>query len=216
MTLIVIELTDGERSMLRSGINEWGGPAAATDELALAMGFADRDDLHDHSARLWEAVKLASPMEALDWARVLVMTEFVFASDVFGSGRDWSITSGIPDDESIATLRSLQRKFGKAGVGRTQFSPTSHQEYEWHSSAATAIRVYKHGRSDLAGLVAAVSETVESFGEDLAALGRLADKLIELEALPETDQRAAVLAELDHLQAEFDERLGQRRRMFWL
>lgn len=216
MVMIEIELTDSERSMLLAGINEWGGPAAVTDELAVAMGFAGREDLHDHSNQLHTAVRTGSALPGFDWARVLVMTEFVFASDVFGSGMDWSTTTGIPDTEAIATLRSLQRKFSRAGAARSQFSPTSHQEYQWHSSAATAIRIFKHGRSDLQALISALAETVESFGEDLETLEQTAAKLEELRAQPEREQREAAMAEFERLESSLADRLGGRRRMFWL
>jgi hypothetical protein len=45
-----------------------------------------------------------------DWRRVLLATEVVFASDVFGSGLDWSTTTGFSDADSISLLRSIQRK----------------------------------------------------------------------------------------------------------
>lgn len=216
MTMIEMELTDRERLMLRCGVKEWVGPAAVTDELALAMGFTDREDLHSQTGRLFDAVRSASPLVAFDWARILVMTEFVFTSDVFGSGTDWPITTGIPDAESIEILRVLQRKFAKAGIGRRQFKPTIHDEYWWHFSAASAIRVYKHGRSDLSGLADAMAETIKSFGEDLAALEQLATKLAEFEELPESEQRTAVMAELDETETAFEERPGRRCRMFFI
>ena len=37
-----------------------------------------------------------------------------FASDVFGSGWDWSITTGLADEDTIRILRSLQRKIARA------------------------------------------------------------------------------------------------------
>ncbi len=120
MAMIEIDLTDTERQMLLAGINEWGGPAAPTDELAIAMGFASREDLHAQRARLRGALEARAPMVRLDWARVLGMTEFVFASDVFGSGIDWSITTGIPDAEPIQTLRGLQHKSNRSGAARSQ------------------------------------------------------------------------------------------------
>ena len=47
--------------------------------------------------------------------RSLLMTEVVFASDVVGSGMEWTITTGLTDQETIATLRGLQRKLLNAG-----------------------------------------------------------------------------------------------------
>jgi len=43
--LIAIDLTDDERAVLRAGLVEWGGPARVTQELAIAMGFRDQDNL---------------------------------------------------------------------------------------------------------------------------------------------------------------------------
>ena len=48
-----------------------------------------------------------------DWTRALVATEFVWASDVFGSGLDSIHTFGYSDEEAVAILRSLQRKLRK-------------------------------------------------------------------------------------------------------
>jgi hypothetical protein len=51
----------------------------------------------------------------------LLAAESVFASDVVGSGLDWPTTTGIPDAESIAILRGLQRKLPR-WRGSTQFT----------------------------------------------------------------------------------------------
>ena len=145
------------------------------------------------------------------------LAEFVFASDVFGSGIDWSITTGIPDRDAIETLRVLQRKFTRAGAAGNQFKPNSHQEFQWYIKAATAIRIYKHGRSDFPALIAAMSETVDSFGDDLADLRTTKAKLEDLLVLPESEQRDAAMAEFERLEAVLSERLGNsRRRRFWL
>ncbi|MEM9204186.1 MAG: hypothetical protein AAGC53_21310, partial [Actinomycetota bacterium] len=61
------------------------------------------------------------------------MTEFVFISNVFGSGRDWHITTGFSDEDSIRLLREVQGRFTTVGASRAAFGPTSHQEYQWQS-----------------------------------------------------------------------------------
>ena len=114
--LLSIALTAEERRLLRHGLGEWGGPARCTDELALAMGFADVKDLFAQSDRLVNSLESQSPLSAPDWRRVLAATEIVFASDVFGSGVDWPTTTGLLDDETIKLLRSVQRKVSKGGV----------------------------------------------------------------------------------------------------
>jgi hypothetical protein len=40
----------------------------------------------------------------------LFLTEISWASDLVGSGVDFSIVSGLTDDEAIKLLRSVQRK----------------------------------------------------------------------------------------------------------
>ena len=105
-----LPLTDDERQLLWAGLVEWGGPARCTDEMAVAMGFAGVPDLFAQSDRITSALKLRQPLTRDDWVRTLLATEIVFASNVVGSGHDWSITTGISDEDSIRILRSVQTK----------------------------------------------------------------------------------------------------------
>ena len=113
--MLLPDLDDTERRLLRWGIIEWGGPARCTDEMAVAMGFRSIQDLFDSGRRLAGSIEAGAPLTALDWLRVLLATEIVFASNTIGSGLDWSITSGMSDEESLAALRSVQRKL--VGIG---------------------------------------------------------------------------------------------------
>lgn len=108
--LIQIELDERERRLLRCGILEWGGPARCTDAMAIAIGFRSAADLLAQSDRLAGAVASGEAMSSLDWRRALLATEIAFASDVVGSGSDWSATTGLSDAVSLITLRSVQRK----------------------------------------------------------------------------------------------------------
>lgn len=108
--LIDVPLTDDERRLLRHGLLEWGGPARCTDAMAVAMGFDDVEDLFRESDRLRVALAQGDPLTQRDWVRTLLATEIVFVSDVLGSGWDWSITTGFPDDETIRLLRGVQRR----------------------------------------------------------------------------------------------------------
>ena len=107
---IHLDLTDHERAILRSGLVEWGGPARVTQELAVAMGFKDQDDLFRDGDRLVEALESREPMTPRDWARAILATEIVFVSNLVGSGCDWSITTGFSDADTLKTLREIQRK----------------------------------------------------------------------------------------------------------
>ncbi|MEV3965187.1 hypothetical protein AB0M34_30600 [Nocardia sp. NPDC050193] len=115
--LVAIELSEDEREVLRRGLGEWGGPAHCTEALAVAMGFRSVVDLHGQGRRLRSALTSDKPLSVGDWRRTLVATEFAFASDVFGSGVEWSTTTGLSDEESIRVLRRLQRKLNRA-LGR--------------------------------------------------------------------------------------------------
>ena len=110
LRLIEIQLDDTERRVLRWGLVEWLGPARPTQELAQAMGFADVAELQDDVVRLGDAIDARAPLTATDWVRALLATEIVFISDVVGSGSDWEITVGLPDDVSLRAIRRLQRK----------------------------------------------------------------------------------------------------------
>ena len=116
MDEVEVELTDDERSMLRWGLLDWGGPASPTDDLARVMGFESLADLSAQARRIAEAVWTGQGLSRRDWTRALVATEFVWASDVFGSGLESIHTWGYTDAEGIATLRSIQRKLLSAGA----------------------------------------------------------------------------------------------------
>jgi hypothetical protein len=107
--------------VLIGGVVEWGGPAHCTEEFAVAMGFTSVAGLFDSQDRLLAALRNAEPLTQIDWARALLLSEVVFASDVVGSGLDWSITVGLSDEETIRVLREIQRKIPKAGVVGTCF-----------------------------------------------------------------------------------------------
>jgi hypothetical protein len=114
--LIMMDLTEDERSMLRWGLLDWGGPASPTDALVQVMGFESIADLHEDALRIAELVWTGKALSRRDWTRALVATEFVWASDVFGSGLDSIYTFGYSDAEAVATLRSVQRKLRTAGA----------------------------------------------------------------------------------------------------
>ncbi|GAA1360215.1 hypothetical protein [Catellatospora chokoriensis] len=107
---VSIDLTEAERHLLVRGFGEWGGPAHATDALAVAMGFQAVADMYQQTDRLRAAIKAGHPLSRQDWRRSLLATEIVFASDIFGSGYEWSTTTGLSDEETMRTLRRLQHK----------------------------------------------------------------------------------------------------------
>jgi|SRR5580765_5960855 len=107
---IHVELSPEERSVLRAGLLDWGGPANPTDDLAVAMGFTDAASLSTQTWALWGQIDSSSSLSAADWRRALLAVEIVFISDVVGSGLDWRFTSGFSDAETVDVIRRLQRK----------------------------------------------------------------------------------------------------------
>jgi hypothetical protein len=110
MATAEMDLSGEERELLRRGLLEWGGPARCTETLAIAMGFRDVADLQDEGYRFADDLLARRSLSTNDWRRALLATEIVFASDVLGSGIDWSITTGMDDNETLRMLRSVQRK----------------------------------------------------------------------------------------------------------
>ncbi|CNE39782.1 Uncharacterised protein [Mycobacterium tuberculosis] len=103
-------LADDEIALLRRALLEWGGPARCSDQLAVAMGFADRHDLLAQCGRLRAALGDDDRLGPADWARILLAAEIVFVSDLAGSGVEWPTTTGLDDESTIRALRSIQRK----------------------------------------------------------------------------------------------------------
>jgi hypothetical protein len=105
-----VELTEDEKRLLSEGLNQWGGPATLTDQLAVAMGFEGVSNFYAQADRIGAVIESAEPLSALDATRALAATEIVFASDIFGAGVEWPTVTGLTDEETIRVLRSLQRK----------------------------------------------------------------------------------------------------------
>jgi hypothetical protein len=125
--LVAVGLTDAERRLLILGFGEWGGPARCTEALAIAMGFLGVQDLDAERRRIGEVLRAGQPLSRKDWRRALISTEIAFASDVFGSGVQWSTTTGLSDAETIVILRSLQYKLAESAHAHGS-PPAGHQE----------------------------------------------------------------------------------------
>jgi len=57
---------------------------------------------------LLDTIDGKAPLSDLDWARAVFLTEISWASDVIGSGIDF--TFSFPDEEAAPLMRSIQRK----------------------------------------------------------------------------------------------------------
>ena len=105
-----VGLTEDERGLLTAALEELGHEARLPEGLAREIGYANLDDLQAESERLRGMVHEARPLSPAAWRRVLITAEIVFASDVYGVGRDWETYTGLDDTSSISILRAVQTK----------------------------------------------------------------------------------------------------------
>ncbi|MGW2818941.1 hypothetical protein [Streptomyces sp. NPDC001415] len=106
-------LAEDEIAILRRALLEWCGPARCSDQLAVGMGFTDAQHLVDQCLALRSALASDEPIAPVEWARVLLAVEIVFASDLMGSGVEWPTTTGLDDESTITALRVIQRKLAR-------------------------------------------------------------------------------------------------------
>ncbi|WP_307815245.1 hypothetical protein [Streptomyces sp. I4(2020)] len=106
-------LAQDEVRLLQRALDEWGGPARCSDELAFGMGFVDARDLLDQCRILSRALGDDDPIKPVDWARTLLAAEIVFVSDLVGSGVEWQTTTGLTDEATLPILRAIQRKLAR-------------------------------------------------------------------------------------------------------
>jgi hypothetical protein len=111
-----VDLTGEQRFMLNRGLVEWGGPARCTDAMATAMGFTDVQDLFRETNRILPELDSGHELSRWDWTRTLIATEIVYASDVIGSGAEWTETTGLDDRRSLEVLRNIQHKLSRIRV----------------------------------------------------------------------------------------------------
>jgi hypothetical protein len=103
-----------DEPLMRHGLVEWWGPANCTDELAVAMGFADRKNFFAEIDRLLPLLDAEVPLTRFDWARALLATEIVFASTLMGAASEWNAVTDLTDAETLLLLREVQRKLVRA------------------------------------------------------------------------------------------------------
>ena len=103
-------LTDEERALLAAGVLQWGGPAAPTDSLAVALGAQDVSLLLSKARKVHAALTSKAEVSDADLLFALLSTEINFASDWFGAGVEWEVVSGYSDAYTVAMLRGIQKK----------------------------------------------------------------------------------------------------------
>jgi hypothetical protein len=112
--LAAIELTGDEQHLLVWGLQVWHGASHPSLAMRHALGFEDYADIFPWTS---EKVRKIGPLVEFtraDWTQLMLLVELGFASDNMGAGLKWIAISGIPDDQTIRLLRSVQRKLRSA------------------------------------------------------------------------------------------------------
>jgi hypothetical protein len=111
--LLTVDLTDDERNFVWQAMYQWQFSASRKPFPYQVLGLSTWHEFAELTYRLAHAVTDGQPLTGLDWMRVLYLTECSWASNVVGSGLDFSIVTEFSDIDGLSLLRRLQRKIGR-------------------------------------------------------------------------------------------------------
>jgi hypothetical protein len=111
--LLTVDLSDDERAFIWQAMYQWQFSASRQPFPYQVLGLATWQEFAELTHRLAHAVTDREPLTGLDWMRVLYLTECSWASDVVGSGLDFSIVTEFSDIDGLSLLRRLQHKIGR-------------------------------------------------------------------------------------------------------
>ncbi|CPR07815.1 hypothetical protein BN971_01105 [Mycobacterium bohemicum DSM 44277] len=115
---VPVDLTDRERDFIFQALEQWALAASVMPFPYQVLGLSTWDEFGELTFRLGTAVVAGEPLNDLDWARVLFLTECSWASETVGAGRGFASVTGYSDVEAVGLLRGLQRKIG--GIKRAK------------------------------------------------------------------------------------------------
>jgi hypothetical protein len=116
--LLTVDLSEDERKFIWEAMYQWQFSASRKPFPYQVLGLSSWEEFAELTYRLAHAVTDQEPLTGLDWMRVLYLTECSWASDVVGSGLDFSIVTEFSDIDGLSLLRRLQRKIG--GIARPE------------------------------------------------------------------------------------------------
>jgi len=79
-----------------------------------AFRFSDWTEFDTELNRSRDAIARRGVLSDRDWGRALLLTEIAWCSDLIGTGTEFALVNGIPDDQAITLLRSIQRKISNS------------------------------------------------------------------------------------------------------
>lgn len=99
-----------ELEILGAGLTDWGVPAGPIRVAELILGYASAEECINDLAAMRSLLPSGGPLTKLQWTRVLLAAELVFASAVVGSRLEWNTIHNGWDGEWFAALDRLQTK----------------------------------------------------------------------------------------------------------
>jgi hypothetical protein len=102
-----VELTDEERQLFVSALNEYLGPALGAPVLTPLVGLTSETEFVPLVTRFMAAVKQREALSDHNWAHALV-PEICWGSSLLGAGIEFAST--MRDDKAAPLMRSLQHK----------------------------------------------------------------------------------------------------------
>jgi hypothetical protein len=106
-------LTPDDRVFLWCTLCLWLGDASSKPVPITLLRFSGWDHVDREVHRYLDSLAAGGDyagLDDLDLARLLILVELAYGSDLFGAGRRFTATVGIPDLPAIEILRLIQRK----------------------------------------------------------------------------------------------------------
>ena len=110
--LLTVDLSGDERRFVWQAMYQWQFSASDAPFPYQVLGLSSWREFCELTHRLAHAVTDREPLGELDWMRVLYLTECSWASNIVGSGLDFSIVTEFSDIDCLSMLRHVQRKIG--------------------------------------------------------------------------------------------------------
>jgi hypothetical protein len=128
--LLTVELSEDERRFIWQAMHQWQWSASDAPFPYQVLGLSSWREFVELTHRLAHAVTDREPLTDLDWTRVLYLTESSWASNLVGSGLDFSIVTEFSDIDCLSMLRRLQRKIGRVARAEVLFPDGGHRDVE--------------------------------------------------------------------------------------
>jgi hypothetical protein len=128
--LLTVDLSEDERKYIWQAMYQWQWSASRQPFSYQVLGLSSWAEFANLTHRLAHAVTDREQLSDLDWMRILYLTECSWASNIVGSGLDFSIVTEFSDIDCLSLLRHLQRKIGRVARAEVLFPDGGHRAVE--------------------------------------------------------------------------------------